>query len=144
MHAAQNEQLPLRVVVQVLFFEQARATKSGREASDLPGEIKALLASHDIDPARPPAPLSNNAAASVHAEDQWNMSGMKSPQRIPTLKMKLAEDNEHDDTRKEGTGKGLKSRGFCMIPGRTLGKFWSKNRRANVNAKANGNANPKN
>ncbi|XP_008803708.2 BTB/POZ domain-containing protein NPY1-like [Phoenix dactylifera] len=33
LHAAQNERLPLRVVVQVLFFEQMRATASGLTAS---------------------------------------------------------------------------------------------------------------
>ncbi|KAH6760705.1 Phototropic-responsive NPH3 family protein [Perilla frutescens var. hirtella] len=38
MHAAQNEQLPLRVVVQVLFFEQARAAafNNGHDAMDPP------------------------------------------------------------------------------------------------------------
>lgn len=42
MHAAQNEQLPLRVVVQVLFFEQARAAaathafNNGDDAMDPP------------------------------------------------------------------------------------------------------------
>ena len=33
MHAAQNEMLPLRMVVQVLFFEQAR---SGSQVTNLP------------------------------------------------------------------------------------------------------------
>lgn len=32
MHAAQNERLPLRVVVQVLFFEQVRAAAAGVQA----------------------------------------------------------------------------------------------------------------
>lgn len=41
MHAAQNEQLPLRVVVQVIFFEQVRAaagihTNNGHDAMDSP------------------------------------------------------------------------------------------------------------
>ena len=43
MHAAQNELLPLRVVVQVLFFEQARAAQAGGKVTDLPTNIKALL-----------------------------------------------------------------------------------------------------
>ncbi|KAL6501901.1 hypothetical protein OROGR_027034 [Orobanche gracilis] len=34
MHAAQNEQLPLRVVVQVLFFEQAKASAKNLHAPD--------------------------------------------------------------------------------------------------------------
>ncbi|KAK7281702.1 hypothetical protein RIF29_09916 [Crotalaria pallida] len=45
MHAVQNERLPMRVVVQVLFFEQMRATPSsgGNSTPDLPGSIRALL-----------------------------------------------------------------------------------------------------
>ncbi|KAH6783329.1 hypothetical protein C2S52_008288 [Perilla frutescens var. hirtella] len=42
MHATQNEQLPLRVVVQVLFFEQARAAafNNGHDAMDPPTKTK--------------------------------------------------------------------------------------------------------
>lgn len=44
MHAAQNERLPLRVVVQVLFFEQVRtAMTGGLLLNELPNNIKALL-----------------------------------------------------------------------------------------------------
>ncbi|MCO5570702.1 hypothetical protein L7F22_024429 [Adiantum nelumboides] len=44
MHAAQNERLPLRVVVQVLFFEQVRtAMAGGLLINDLPNNVKALL-----------------------------------------------------------------------------------------------------
>lgn len=43
MHAVQNERLPLRVVVQVLFFEQVRAAaSSGSSTPDLPKAIKDL------------------------------------------------------------------------------------------------------
>lgn len=43
-HAVQNERLPLRVVVQVLFFEQARvaAASSGCSTPDLPKAMKNL------------------------------------------------------------------------------------------------------
>ncbi|KAK4733506.1 hypothetical protein R3W88_007767 [Solanum pinnatisectum] len=45
MHAVQNERLPLRVVVQVLFFEQLRATASsgGGSTPDLTRSVKSLL-----------------------------------------------------------------------------------------------------
>lgn len=44
VHAAQNERLPLRVVVQVLFFEQVRtAMTGGLLLNDLPNNVKALL-----------------------------------------------------------------------------------------------------
>lgn len=43
MHAVQNERLPLRVVVQVLFFEQVRvAASSGSSTPDLPKGLKDL------------------------------------------------------------------------------------------------------
>ncbi len=50
MHAAQNELLPLRVVVQVLFFEQARAAVAGGKVTELPSNLRALLATQGIDP----------------------------------------------------------------------------------------------
>ncbi|KAF8111908.1 hypothetical protein N665_0071s0047 [Sinapis alba] len=43
MHAVQNDRLPLRVVVQVLFFEQVRASaSSGSSTPDLPKGIREL------------------------------------------------------------------------------------------------------
>lgn len=81
MHAAQNEMLPLRVVVQVLFFEQARA---GAQVADLPSNIKALLA------------VRKKASESNATEDEWSI---KSPKcnNVSTLKMKLDEDNDLND-----------------------------------------------
>lgn len=111
MHAAQNEMLPLRVVVQVLFFEQARA---GAQVADLPSNIKALL-----------------AVRKNPAEDEWSISGLKSPKsnNVSTLKMKLDEDDDDlDDT---GMGKSSKFRSFSVTPNRPkrmLSKLWSINR----------------
>ena len=43
MHAVQNERLPLRVVVQVLFFEQVRvAATSGSSTPNLPKSLRDL------------------------------------------------------------------------------------------------------
>ncbi|CBI16786.3 unnamed protein product, partial [Vitis vinifera] len=108
MHAAQNELLPLRVVVQVLFFEQARAAMAGGQVTELPNNIKALLATHNVDPSRPPAPLSTTTT--VAAEDQWSISGLKSPKSsLSTLRMKLAEDDdlEENDIHPDGIGSSL-------------------------------------
>ncbi|XP_051137644.1 BTB/POZ domain-containing protein NPY1-like isoform X2 [Andrographis paniculata] len=44
MHAAQNEQLPLRTVVQVLFFEQVKAVVSGRASNVSPDENRRRMA----------------------------------------------------------------------------------------------------
>ncbi|KAK4263118.1 hypothetical protein QN277_028586 [Acacia crassicarpa] len=132
MHAAQNELLPLRVVVQVLFFEQARAAAAGGKVTDLPGNIKALLTAHGIDDsAKHKTPLLSNNT-SVHAEDQWNVPGFKSPKstRTSTLRMKLAEDDK-DLEENEGIGRTSKFKGFCALPAqprRILSKLWSNNK----------------
>ncbi|XP_022727032.1 BTB/POZ domain-containing protein At1g67900-like [Durio zibethinus] len=134
MHAAQNEKLPLRVVVQVLFFEQARAATAGGKMAELPSNIKALLASHNIDPSRPPGPLSTTT--SIPADDQWSVSGLKSPKsRMSTLRMKLAEDDDLDenDMNPDGMGRPSKFKAFCAIPTRPkkmFNKLLSTNRSA--------------
>ncbi|KAF3431192.1 hypothetical protein FNV43_RR25922 [Rhamnella rubrinervis] len=135
MHAAQNELLPLRVVVQVLFFEQARAAMAGGKVTELPSNIRALLATHNIDPSKPPPPLSTTT--SIQAEDQWSVSGLKSPKsRISTLRMKLAEDDDLDEnyTNPDGIGRSSnKLKALCTLPTRPkrmFSKLWSINRTA--------------
>lgn len=133
MHAAQNELLPLRVVVQVLFFEQARAAMAGGKVTELPGNIRALLASHGIDPSKPPAPLSTTTT--IAAEDQWSVSGLKSPRsKISTLRMKLAEDDglDESDMNPDGIGRSnSRLKALCALPSRPkrmFSKLWSANR----------------
>ncbi|XP_038892423.1 BTB/POZ domain-containing protein At1g67900-like [Benincasa hispida] len=132
MHAAQNELLPLRVVVQVLFFEQARATMAGSKVAELPSNIKALLAAHNIDPSKPPAPLSTTT--SVQAEDQLSISGLKSPKsKISTLQMKLAEDDDLNENsmHPNGISRPSKFKALCSLPSRPkriFSKLWSANR----------------
>lgn len=132
MHAAQNELLPLRVVVQVLFFEQARAAMAGGKVTELPSNIKALLATHKIDPSKPPPPLSTTT--SIQAEDQWSVSGLKSPKsRISTLRMKLAEDDlDENDINPDGIARNTnKLKALCTLPTRPkrmFSKLWSINR----------------
>nr|XP_027100077.1 BTB/POZ domain-containing protein At1g67900-like [Coffea arabica] len=130
MHAAQNEMLPLRVVVQVLFFEQARAAMAGGQVTDLPSNIKALLATHNDHSSRPAASFSNNGM--TPADDQWSVSGAKSPKsKLSTLKMKLAEDDDLDENYQDGIGKSSRVKAFCMLPNRPkrmLSKLWPSNR----------------
>lgn len=132
MHAAQNELLPLRVVVQVLFFEQARATMGGSKVAELPSNIKALLAAHNIDPSKPPASLSTTT--SVQAEDQLSISGLKSPKsKISTLQMKLAEDEDLNENsiHSNGISRSSKFKALCSLPSRPkriFSKLWSANR----------------
>lgn len=120
MHAAQNELLPLRVVVQVLFFEQARAIMSGGHVTELPSNIKVLLASHD-ESSKTCASFTN--VKMKPADDQWNASG--------NLKMKLREDL--DENYVHGNGRSSTIKASCVFPTRPkrmLSKLWSSNRSA--------------
>lgn len=129
MHAAQNEMLPLRVVVQVLFYEQARAaTTGGGNMTELPSHIKALLAAHNIDPSKPnAAPYSTTT--SIAPDDQWSISGLKSPKSklSGTLRSKLAEDDDLDENFMNHDGGGGRTpsrfKAFCAIPGRPKKMF---------------------
>lgn len=131
MHAAQNELLPLRVVVQVLFFEQARAAMAGGQMTELPSNIKALLAAHG-DPSRLEGSLSTSKK--VPADDQWSVSGLKSPKSsLSTLRMKLAEDDELEENFQDGIGKSSRIKALCSLPNRPkkmFSKLWSIHRTA--------------
>ncbi|XP_011034060.1 PREDICTED: BTB/POZ domain-containing protein At1g67900-like [Populus euphratica] len=131
MHAAQNELLPLRVVVQVLFFEQARPAMGSGKVTELPSNIKALLAAHNIDPSRPETALSTTT--SIPADDQWSVSGLRTPKsKVSTLRMKLAEDDLNEsDLQSEGLRRTSKFKSFCALPTRPkrmFSKFLSINR----------------
>lgn len=129
MHAAQNELLPLRVIVQVLFFEQARAAMTGGKVTELPSNIKALLATQGIDPSRPPAPLSTTTT--ILAEDQWSVSGLKSPKSsMSTLRMKLAEDDDLDDHDISRHARLKTPSALPNRPKRMFSKLWSINKSA--------------
>ncbi|KAK1431255.1 hypothetical protein QVD17_14590 [Tagetes erecta] len=74
-HAVQNERLPMRIVVQVLFFEQARAaTSSGSSTPDLPKSMKALNAP--------------NGRPATGPEDDWD--GVATLEELKALKEELA------------------------------------------------------
>ncbi|KAJ6821303.1 BTB/POZ domain-containing protein-like [Iris pallida] len=142
MHAAQNEHLPLRVVVQVLFFEQARAAASGGQVTELPGNIRALLATtsgmhHDDKEA---ARFAHMGSGDPFGDGWRSVSGLKYPeQKLATLRMKLAEDNNNNDDvdeeilNREGLLRSSSSRfkALCSIPTKPksiLNKLWSMNR----------------
>ncbi|KAF5178873.1 BTB/POZ domain-containing protein [Thalictrum thalictroides] len=132
MHAAQNELLPLRVVVQVLFFEQARAAMAGGQVTELPSNIKALLANHEFNLSKHKAVSSGGTGAT---EDEWSVSGLKSPKsKLSTLRMKLAEEDNDIDVNfmnPDGTMKNSKFKAICSMPTRPkkmFSKLWSSNR----------------
>nr|CAB3484857.1 unnamed protein product [Digitaria exilis] len=116
MHAAQNELLPLRVVVQVLFFENARAAAvsghlpSGNRVAGVAGGVKALLAkaaatrSREADDGEEAINKGEQRLRGLAAGelgkgdgDGWSVEGLKrAASRVSTLRMKLEEDDEDD------------------------------------------------
>lgn len=80
MHAVQNERLPLRVVVQVLFFEQIRASASGGNSTpDLQGSIRALL---------PGGSHGSSRSTTTNTEEDWD--AVPTAEEIKALKGELA------------------------------------------------------
>lgn len=80
MHAVQNERLPLRVVVQVLFFEQMRATATtGNSTPDLPGSIRSIL---------PGGSHGSSRSTTTNTEEDWD--SVPSAEDIKALKGELA------------------------------------------------------
>ncbi|XP_040376817.1 BTB/POZ domain-containing protein At1g67900 [Oryza brachyantha] len=146
-HAAQNELLPLRVVVQVLFFEHARAAALAgghAAATELPSNIRALLQSKSGSEAdddavdRVDEQRLRALAAGASPGDDWSVEGLRrAASKIATLRMKLEED-DHDGAdddefvRKQAAGlarsASLRFRAFCAIPAgkpkRMLSKLW--------------------
>ncbi|OVA20811.1 NPH3 domain [Macleaya cordata] len=112
MHAAQNELLPLRMVVQVLFIEQSRASMAGGIVTELPNNIKLLLGTHEDDSLRPLPP--GSTAITRPTEEEWSMSGPNSPNsKLSTLRMKLTED---EDQIEDGVGRNSKLKSTRSIP----------------------------
>lgn len=130
MHAAQNELLPLRLVVQVLFVEQARAAMSGGLVNELPNNIKALLSSHEEDSqVIPESSTFDNGWDAVNHHVKSSKGG-----DAMTLKMRLAEtDNEFPETQ-QGGSRSLKLKNICNIPPKSknfFSKLWSSNKSVN-------------
>ncbi|KAK4437992.1 BTB/POZ domain-containing protein NPY2 [Sesamum alatum] len=79
MHAVQNERLPLRVVVQVLFFEQVRAAaSSGSSTPDLPKAIKDLNC----------ASYGSSRSATTNNDEDWD--AVASAEELRALRGELA------------------------------------------------------
>ncbi|CAH8358985.1 unnamed protein product [Eruca vesicaria subsp. sativa] len=84
MHAVQNDRLPLRVVVQVLFFEQVRASaSSGSSTPDLPKGIRELRSCGTYGSSRSVPTVMEDEWDAVATEDE--MRALKS--EIAALKL---------------------------------------------------------
>ncbi|XVE87017.1 hypothetical protein DITRI_Ditri18aG0082100 [Diplodiscus trichospermus] len=127
MHAVQNDRLPLRLVVQVLFFEQVRATAStGNSTPDLPGSIRALL---------PGGSHGRSRSTTTNTEEDWD--SVPTAEDIKALKGELAtlrlgscsSDRNGNDTAKSDLEKIAASRmkGTAML--KIFSKRWSSKER---------------
>eukprot|EP00252_Welwitschia_mirabilis_P023471 TRINITY_DN6635_c0_g1_i1.p1 TRINITY_DN6635_c0_g1~~TRINITY_DN6635_c0_g1_i1.p1 ORF type:complete len:680 (-),score=150.59 TRINITY_DN6635_c0_g1_i1:1183-3222(-) len=127
MHAAQNDRLPLRVVVQVLFFEHMRSsmTNGGLLMNGLPPTVRALMG--------PQENVSQGSSQStVNLEDEWDTGNddLKTSQGdLASVKIRTTDvGKEQNVTVQEEGVKSMKSRGIFLLPSRSkkiFSKFWS-------------------
>ncbi|XP_007047500.2 PREDICTED: BTB/POZ domain-containing protein NPY5 [Theobroma cacao] len=127
MHAVQNERLPLRVVVQVLFFEQVRATASaGNSTPDLPGSIRALL---------PGGSHGSSRSTTTNNEEDWD--SVPTAEDIKALKGELATlrlgssgtDRNGNDAAKSDAEKIAANRMKGLVMSKIFSKLWSSKER---------------
>lgn len=116
MHAAQNDRLPLRVVVQVLFFEQVRtAVNGGLLPDDHPGNIQQPEYGEEI--SFPEANNGNHRETST-GDENWetvhqDFTALKGD--LASIKKRIAEAErerggmQHDNTSKHMKAKGVLS-----------------------------------
>ncbi|OMP01858.1 hypothetical protein COLO4_11557 [Corchorus olitorius] len=123
MHAVQNERLPLRVVVQVLFFEQVRSTASaGNSTPDLPGSIRALL---------PGGSHGSSRSTTTNTEEDWD--SVPTAEDIKALKGELAtlrlgsngSDRNGNDAAKSDIEKVAANRMKGVVMSKIFSRLWS-------------------
>ena len=122
MHAVQNERLPLRVVVQVLFFEQVRqATSSaGSSTPDLPGSIRALL---------PGGSHGSSRSTTTNTEEDWD--AVPTAEDIKTLKgeftaLRLGGSNRNaNDNAKNDAENAAANKMKGLVMSKIFSRLWS-------------------
>ncbi|KAK9670269.1 hypothetical protein RND81_13G190500 [Saponaria officinalis] len=140
-HAVQNERLPLRVVVQVLFFEQARgATTSspGSQTPDMSGPIKASL---------PGGSHGSSRSATTNTDDDWD--GVPTTEELKALKGELAklrlagaEGTNVRDSRNDGDKVAVNKVRSLVMSKRLFSKLWSNKERDGENCSSDTSESP--
>ncbi|KAK4262391.1 hypothetical protein QN277_027957 [Acacia crassicarpa] len=116
MHAVQNERLPLRVVVQVLFFEQLRAStsSSGQNTPDLPGSVRALL---------PGGSHGSSRSTTTNTEDEWD-GAAEDMKALKGDSGRGSDINSNDSSKCNGENvAAVKTKGF-RISKKIFSKIW--------------------
>lgn len=130
-HAVQNERLPLRVVVQVLFFEQIRAASSsssgGGTAPDLPGSVQALI---------PGGSHGSSRSVTTNTEDEWD--AVPTAEEISAMKGELATlrlgDNMNDGTKMNAEKVAANKMKGLLMSREIFSKLWSNKERESENS----------
>lgn len=125
-HAVQNERLPMRVVVQVLFFEQSRGTTTtagGGNTPDMPGSLRALL---------PGGSHGSSRSATTNTEEEWDAIGCT--EELRALRLKDSQGCGNDGkANAEKVMATSKVRGMIM-PRKIFSKLWSNKERNSENS----------
>lgn len=121
MHAVQNERLPLRVVMQVLYFEHMRASAtSGSSTPDLPRSFQDLNAGD-------PGSHGSSRSTTMNTEEDWD--AMTTAEELKALKAEVAAlrlVNGRSDVVKHSSEKGVTSKmKGLMISKRIFSRIWS-------------------
>ncbi|TMW88683.1 hypothetical protein EJD97_018240 [Solanum chilense] len=143
MHAVQNERLPVRIVVQVLFFEQLRATASsgGGSTPDLTRAVKSLL---------PVGSQRCSTSATSNIED--NSDAVLTAKELKDLKGELATltlrdrgdnncSNSNDMIKNAATVDDSKVRSSVMSK-KMFSKLWSNKDRQSENSSSDTSESP--
>ncbi|XP_062211795.1 BTB/POZ domain-containing protein NPY4-like [Phragmites australis] len=146
MHAVQNERLPLRVVVQVLFFEQIRASVASARSdpsAELPSTVRSLLPRENGNSIG-----SSRSAATTTTEEEC---GVPTSSDINSFRsMRLANNSDSSerssgssDINKNGEDKSAagKAKGMLM-PKKILSKLWSGKTSADDNSSSDTTESP--
>ncbi|VAI02542.1 unnamed protein product [Triticum turgidum subsp. durum] len=152
MHAVQNERLPLRVVVQVLFFEQVRASAASARSdsgADLSSAVHSLLPRENGN-----SYGSSRSAATTTTEEEG--SGVPTSSDINSFRsMRLANNcggsersSASSDINKNGEDKSITTgKAKVMLMPKMLSKLWSGKTHVGENSSSDtsespGSANP--
>ncbi|KAK6923136.1 NPH3 domain [Dillenia turbinata] len=129
MHAVQNERLPLRVVVQVLFFEQVRAAAAanGSATPNVPGSVRASL---------PGGSHGSSRSATTNTEEDWD--SVPTAEKLKALKGELvtlrltdrnAEKNQNNEPKTSAEKVTANRVKGLLMSKKVFSKLWSNKER---------------
>lgn len=129
MHAVQNERLPLRVVVQVLFFEQMRASMTGG-GTEVSGGIRSLLPRENGG-----SYGSSRSAATTNTDDHWDAINTIKSMRLANNGAGSEKSSGSSDMHKNGGADKTngKAKGSTM-PKKILSKLFSSKAQSGENS----------